>query len=70
MWQSKNSKILSKKLLSTKRNYQENVSFNGKSERKDLQLFASKLIKKILDPCNAKEHHQSYLRKKSTNQNL
>ena len=26
--------------------------------QKDLQLFVSKLIKKIPDPCNAKEHHQ------------
>ena len=33
---------------------------------KDLQLFATKLTEKILDLCNAKEHYQSFIRKKNT----
>ena len=33
-------------------------------KRKDLLLLANKLIKNIPDPCNAKEHYQSFVRKK------
>ena len=33
---------------------------------KDLQLFATKLTEKILDLRNAKEHYQSFIRKKNT----
>ena len=29
-------------------------------------LLATKLIKKIPDPCNAKEHYQSFIKKKNT----
>ena len=32
-------------------------------KRKDLLLLANKLIEKIPDPCNAKEHYQSFLKK-------
>ena len=35
-------------------------------KKKDLQLFATKLAERIPDPCNAKEHYQSFLRKKNT----
>ena len=34
--------------------------------KKDLQLITNKLTKKIPDLCNAKEHFQSFLRKKNT----
>ena len=34
--------------------------------RKDLPLLATKLIGKIAGPRNAKEHYQSFLRKKNT----
>ena len=40
--------------------------FNEESEKKDLLLFAIKLTEKIIDPRNAKEHYQSFIRKKST----
>ena len=40
--------------------------FNETSEKKkDLQLFATKLTEKVPDPCNAKNHCQSFLRKKN-----
>ena len=43
--------------------------FSGKSEKKDLQLLATKLTEKIPDPNNAKEYYYSYLtRKKLVNQ--
>ena len=32
-------------------------------KRKDLLLLANKLIEKIPDPCNAKEHYQSFFKK-------
>ena len=35
-------------------------------EKKDLLLLTTKLIEKIPDPRNAKEHHQSFIRKKNT----
>ena len=34
-------------------------------ERKDLLLLANKLIEKVPDPRNAKEHYESFLRKKN-----
>ena len=34
--------------------------------KKDLFLFATKLIETIPDPRNAKEHYQSFIRRKST----
>ena len=34
-------------------------------KRKDLLFLANKLIEKILDPRNAKEHYQSFLRKEN-----
>ena len=37
-----------------------------KHQKKDLQLFATKLTEKIPDAHNAKENYQSLLRKKST----
>ena len=35
-------------------------------KRKHFLLLATKLIEKILDPRNAKEHYQSFIRKKNT----
>ena len=37
--------------------------FNKIPGKKDSFLFANKLIEKLLDPRNAKEHCQSYKRK-------
>ena len=37
----------------------------GYLKKKDLLLLAIKLMKKIPDPCNAKEHYQSFTRKKN-----
>ena len=34
-------------------------------KNKDLLLLGNKLIEKIPDPCNAKEHYQSFIRKKN-----
>ena len=34
--------------------------------KKDLFLFATKLIETIPDPRNAKEHYQSFIRRKNT----
>ena len=33
-------------------------------KKQDLLLHANKLIEKIPDPCNTKEHYQSFIRKK------
>ena len=33
--------------------------------KKDLLLLANKLIKNVSDPCNAKEHYQSFIIKKN-----
>ena len=35
------------------------------SKKKDLLLLANKLIEKIPDTVNAKEHYQSFIRKKN-----
>ena len=35
-------------------------------KKKDLLLLATKLAEKMSDPCNAKEHYQSFIRKKNT----
>ena len=35
-------------------------------KKKDLLLIANKLIQKIPDPQNVKEHYQSFIRKKNT----
>ena len=37
-------------------------------KKKDLHLFAIKLTEKIPHPHNAKEHYQSFIRKKTQNQ--
>ena len=34
--------------------------------RKISTIFSNKVSKKIYDPCNDKEHHESFLRKKNT----
>ena len=39
--------------------------FNETLEKKDLLLLGIKLIEKIPDPCNAKEHYQSFIKKKN-----
>ena len=38
------------------------------SKEKDFLLLANKLIEKILDPRNAKEHYQSFIRKENIKQ--
>ena len=43
----------------------DNYYSKKRLKRKDLLLLASKLIEKAPDPCNAKEHYQSFLRKKN-----
>ena len=35
--------------------------------KRDLLLLANKLIKNIPDPCNAREHYQSFIIKKNSN---
>ena len=42
----------------------EKSYYSTKQKKKHLQLFATKLTEKIPDPHNAKENHQSFLRKK------
>ena len=42
------------------------LTFNVTSQKRDIQLFATKLKDKMHDPHNAKEHHQSFIRKKNT----
>ena len=37
-----------------------------KQLKKDLLLLANKLIEKIPDPRNAKEHHQAFIKKTQT----
>ena len=40
--------------------------FNETFAKKGLLLLTTKLTEKIPDPCNAKEHYQSFMRKKDT----
>ena len=40
--------------------------FNETFAKKGLLLLTTKLTEKIPDPCNAKEHYQSFMRKKNT----
>ena len=44
----------------------ENCYYLIKQLKKDCLLFENKLIEKIPDPRNAKEHYQSFIRKKNT----
>ena len=54
-------------------NYYKQIGFSKKNsyyskkrlKQKELLLLANKLIEKVADPCNAKEHYQSFLRKKN-----
>ena len=57
------------------KNYYKEIEFSKKKKllfnemlekKKDLLLLANKLIEKIPDSRNAKEHYQSLLRKKNT----
>ena len=54
-------------------NYYKRIGFSKEKSycsmkllKKDLLLLANKLIEKIPDPRNAKEHYQSFIRKKNT----
>ena len=54
-------------------NYYKWVVFSNENEiihwnvlKKDLLVLANKLIEKIPDPCNIKEHYQLFIRKKNT----
>ena len=42
------------------------VIIQSEIKKKYPQLFSIKLTEKIPDPCNAKEHYQSFIRKKNT----
>ena len=42
------------------------IQWKAWKKKKDLLLLASKLIEKIPDSRNAKEHYQSFIRKKNT----
>ena len=44
----------------------KNSYYSRTIKEKNLQLFVTKLTEKIPDPRNAKEHYQSFLRKKNT----
>ena len=45
----------------------ENSYYSMKHQKKnELQLFATELTEKIPDSWNAKEHYQSFIRKKNT----
>ena len=44
----------------------KNSYYSLKQQKKHLPLFATKLRKKMPDPCNAKDHYQSFLRKKNS----
>ena len=53
-------------------NYYKQIGFSEESSyysmkrlKKNSLLLANKLIKNILDPCNAKEHYQSFIIKKN-----
>ena len=45
--------------------FNRQLLFSETSEKKDLQLFATKLTEEIPDPSNAKKYCQSYLKKKN-----
>ena len=54
-------------------NYYKQIGFSKESsyysmkhfKRNDLLLFPNKLIEKVPDPRNAKEHYESFLKKKN-----
>ena len=54
-------------------NYYKRIGFSKESsyysmkclKRKDLLLLTNKLIEKVPDPCNAKEHYTSFSREKN-----
>ena len=63
------SEILTLKTIVNELDFlKKQLLFNETPEKKDLQLFAivCKLTQKIPDLCNAKEHYQSFIRKKNT----
>ena len=55
-------------------NYYKRIGFSKENsyylmkrlKNKDFLLLLNKLIEKIPDPCNAKEHYKSFIRKKNT----
>ena len=60
------SETLSLKTIVNELNFlKQTVSFNKTFEEKYLLLLANKLIEKISDPRNAKQHYQSFIRKKN-----
>ena len=54
-------KIIINQLCFPKKSY----SSLQRLKKERLFLFDNKLIKNIADPCNAKEHYESFLRKKN-----
>ena len=57
------SKTLSLKTIINEFDFQKKISYNSMKQlnKTDLLLLANKLIKNIPDPCNAKEHYQSFI---------
>ena len=47
--------------------FKENSCYSMKQKKKNLELLATSLTEKIPNPSNAKEHYQSFIRKKNTN---
>ena len=48
----------------------EDSFYSMKHQKKDLQLFAAKLIKKIPSPSNSKEYYQCYLKRKKNTKSV
>ena len=60
------SETLSLKIIIRELNLKKTVIIQWNSWKKDLLLPTDKLIENISDPCNSKEHDQSFIRKKDT----
>ena len=58
---------LSLKTVINELDLQRKQLFNKKSEKENLQLFATKLTEKTPNPSNAKEYDDSYLKRKKKN---
>ena len=57
------SKTLSLKTIINEFDLKKKISYNSMEQlnKTDLLLLANKLIKNIPDPCNPKEHYQSFI---------
>ena len=60
------SEILSMKTIINKLDFlKETVIVRQNTRKKKLLLFVKKLLDDLPDPCNAKQHYESFLRKKN-----